>query len=227
MDRHAYKDTTLWILDTSFLLHRPYVMHEVPGTYIVPEPVLRELGTACQIGDLQVRAVAGRLVRFFTDLMDLTGKSLIEGIEWTARNDAFIRYLRTFVLPDEFIFPKWLRAENPDDQVIASVIHLTEPMKNTLNPTQMSAGLVTNDDGMEMRAKAFGIRVVDPYRYFATTSQNMVYRQRFVGNDPMQSAARANDSDPKAISPFRSITSSIWKSFFDHHDNGATGRTLH
>lgn len=201
MDRYEHMNNTLWVMDTSFLMRRPHVMTEIPGTYILPDPVLRELANLQMSSNLEASKTSKALVSFFIQLMDFTGKTLLEGIDWTSRNDPFFRHIKTVMLPDGFLFPKWLNPSSPDDQIIAAALLVIGERNGGSLAQNASIGLVTEDDGMKLRARAFGLPLADPYTYYARKSRKVLCLQESMRRRTLAGVLDLRQSDERRGSP--------------------------
>jgi predicted ribonuclease YlaK len=220
MDRYEHMNNTLWVMDTSILMSRPHVMTEIPGTYILPEPVLRELANFQMSSNLEVSKTSKALVSFLIQLMDFTGKTLLEGIDWTSRSDPFFRHIRIVTLPDEFLFPKWLDPSNSDDQVIATALFVTGERNGGFQLHNPFMGLVTEDDAMKLWAKAFGVPLVDPYIYYANDSRKVLCFQESMRRRSLAGGLDLTQSDERRNSPTTGFLP-------DHHDKGNRLEGLH
>lgn len=227
MNPYEYVGKTLWVLDTSYLLQHPYVMCEVPGTYVIPDTVLREFDELQQSSDHQTREISRRIVRFLISLMESKNRPLLDGIEWTSRSDAFVRHTRTFSLPDDFVFPKWLESNGNDDRIIAAALYLTRLMSADEDEQGSSRGLATENDGMKLRAGAFGISVIDPYGFHATGHRARAWDEEVQPTLPSSSEGPMIPHGVDAHFSFRKIKSHIREMLIGHHPREASKRMLH
>jgi hypothetical protein len=227
MNPYEYVGKTLWVLDTSYLLQHPYVMCEVPGTYVIPDTVLRKFDDLQQSSDQQTRETSRKIVRFIISLMESKNRPLLDGINWTSRSDTFVRHTRTFSLPDDFVFPKWLESNENDDRIIAAALYLTKMMCADEDDQGSSKGLATENDGMKLRAGAFGISVIDPYRFYATGHRARPYDEEVQPSLPSRRVFPMSQLGADTHLSFQKIKAHIREKLIGHHPRETPKRLLH